>query len=509
MHRSWEIPEVVELICAQIGVEDERRTLTKDATRDLAVVARSSKVFLNPALDVLWKHQATLANLIRCMPSDLWDIRPIADIRLRRPILPTDWERPLFYMDRVRSFATGFLESTDFFNTLGLCLPGDWIFPNLELLNWQPWPPRAFHHARLFLTPRIRVLELGSIENISHLSILSNLAVKCPLLTTVFIRLRLRTVDGNLAVPILSNFLGGLSRVESLELEVPQLDQTALAHLAQLPRLWSLVLRPYRQTYEPTARSSIGFSNITCLTVPNVECATALIILAFNAPLDSLTITETARTNKLTKSTAREFYSVLEGHCSHDALMEIKIAQNFSAVPPQANQIEASAVDVDILRPLFSFGNLIIVTLAHPVGFDLDDTAILEMACAWPRAKQTVLTSSRTCHMRSRVTLASLGAFARHCPSLEVLGLMFNATHPPVPVTGVAQQTLELLEVAHSPISEPSRVSAFLRSLFPQLHIISTLYEDVVGKSRNISPELQNSHSGWSDVQVSLLRYRC
>ncbi|KAJ7238158.1 cytochrome P450 [Mycena rebaudengoi] len=125
--------------------------------------------------------------------------------------------------------------STDFFNTLSLCLPGDWIFRNLELLNWQPWLPRAFHHVRLFLAPRIRVLELGSIENISHLSIFSNLAVKCPFLTTVFIRLRPRTVDGNLAVPILSNFLGGLRRVESLELEVPQLDQTALAHLVQLP----------------------------------------------------------------------------------------------------------------------------------------------------------------------------------------------------------------------------------------------------------------------------------
>ncbi|KAJ7240713.1 hypothetical protein C8J57DRAFT_949245, partial [Mycena rebaudengoi] len=118
------------------------------------------------------------------------------------------------------------------------------------------------------------------------------------------------------------------------------------------------------------------------------------------------------------------------------------------------------------LRPLFSFCNLIIVMLAHPVGFDLDDAAILEMACAWPRAKQIVLASNRTCHMRSRVTLASLSAFARHCPSLQVLGLMFNATHPPAPVTGVTQRTLELLEVAHSPISEPSRVSAFLRSIF-------------------------------------------
>lgn len=30
-------------------------------------------MFRDPALDVLWRHQNTLMNLLRCMPEGIWD----------------------------------------------------------------------------------------------------------------------------------------------------------------------------------------------------------------------------------------------------------------------------------------------------------------------------------------------------------------------------------------------------------------------------------------------------
>lgn len=70
MHRSLRIPEVVGMICSQLKPISWRSTAGK---ADLAVLARTSTVFHDAALDVLWSHQETLMNLIRCMPADLWE----------------------------------------------------------------------------------------------------------------------------------------------------------------------------------------------------------------------------------------------------------------------------------------------------------------------------------------------------------------------------------------------------------------------------------------------------
>ncbi|KAJ7938654.1 hypothetical protein B0H13DRAFT_1587600 [Mycena leptocephala] len=81
MHRAWQIVELVEIICAQValdgpvdswaGLPVQRYPLRR---RDLSRLARTSTIFLNPALDILWRYQATLLNLLRTMPDDLWDI---------------------------------------------------------------------------------------------------------------------------------------------------------------------------------------------------------------------------------------------------------------------------------------------------------------------------------------------------------------------------------------------------------------------------------------------------
>ncbi|KAJ6587503.1 hypothetical protein DFH09DRAFT_1074735 [Mycena vulgaris] len=125
-------------------------------------------------------------------------------------------------LSSVRSFYIEyFLEDTD----LGLCLPGESVFPNLEKLHWSPRkPPEGFHHVRMFLTPRIKILRLGPITTISHLSVLSTLAVKCPSLKEVDI-----TVDEieYEALPMISTFVRGLRCITSLD--VPGLDDSALA----------------------------------------------------------------------------------------------------------------------------------------------------------------------------------------------------------------------------------------------------------------------------------------
>jgi hypothetical protein len=64
MHRGLLIPEVVELIC---GVAD---------FPTLSSLARTCQTFQPPALAVLWETQFGLMQLLKCMPSDLWEVVP-------------------------------------------------------------------------------------------------------------------------------------------------------------------------------------------------------------------------------------------------------------------------------------------------------------------------------------------------------------------------------------------------------------------------------------------------
>ncbi|KAJ7685766.1 hypothetical protein DFH06DRAFT_1159316 [Mycena polygramma] len=81
MHRAWQIGEVMEMICAQVALDGPIRWWSGRPVqayprrrRDLSCLARTSTIFLNPALDVLWEYQDTLLHLLRTMPNDLWDI---------------------------------------------------------------------------------------------------------------------------------------------------------------------------------------------------------------------------------------------------------------------------------------------------------------------------------------------------------------------------------------------------------------------------------------------------
>ncbi|KAJ7471647.1 hypothetical protein B0H11DRAFT_1919493 [Mycena galericulata] len=103
MHRGLRILEIADMICAQAGAEG-LLPLPKGSARDLSALARTCTTLCNPALDVLWRSKDTIVNLLRCMPSDLWEINAdkdvygLQDIRLQRPIIHADWERAQFYL---------------------------------------------------------------------------------------------------------------------------------------------------------------------------------------------------------------------------------------------------------------------------------------------------------------------------------------------------------------------------------------------------------------------------
>ncbi|KAJ6517390.1 hypothetical protein C8R47DRAFT_960735 [Mycena vitilis] len=131
----------------------------------LASVARACKMFCDPALDELWKEQDTLYNIVQCMPQDVWE-EPDEDggMTLARPVVPTDWDRALIYARRVKTFSfddqireRGYPTTAEFLETLGMCVPGPQLFPNLEILGWS----RCSKCARSGVFPNLIVQSCG------------------------------------------------------------------------------------------------------------------------------------------------------------------------------------------------------------------------------------------------------------------------------------------------------------------------------------------------------------
>ncbi|KAJ7166223.1 hypothetical protein C8R46DRAFT_1276117 [Mycena filopes] len=438
MHRALHILEVVEMICAQIPLQADQRS------PDLARLARTSQLFLDPALDILWRYQETIVNLLKVMPVDLWDIQEDRedsdesairnlDVTLLRPVAPSDWDRWLLYARRVRSFTLlEDFKTPEAYETLALHFPPQSIFPRLEKLDWFPVKTSYFGYVRPFITPTITNLHL-TIESFSDLGILATAALTCPRLTEV----RLGCIS-DAGLGLVSEFVCALHHLESLV--VGGLDEAAFFHIARLPTLHYLWL--------------------------------------LDSPMLGSTTVNTARI-LLSKS----LYS--------------------DAVPiPRCRMPASYSVGGDTLEPLLVFRNLVVLHLFHSAGFHLDDAMIGKMASAWPRIEILEFTSHSSCRLPPRVTLEGLYAFATHCPSLESLSIAFDATIiPKTKINGkrrVVQDRLEFIDVAHSPIRKRRPVAKFLGAIFPGLHMIRTSYDQF--------PKIEDAETVardelWTDVQ--------
>jgi hypothetical protein len=77
MHVCLSIPEILAIICSKFAPSSD---LTGEHEHDLAalaVLARTSRIFYDPALNALWNGLGTIFPLLRCMPSDLWEEKDV------------------------------------------------------------------------------------------------------------------------------------------------------------------------------------------------------------------------------------------------------------------------------------------------------------------------------------------------------------------------------------------------------------------------------------------------
>ncbi|KAJ7503712.1 hypothetical protein B0H11DRAFT_2222339 [Mycena galericulata] len=420
---------------------------------------------------------------------------------LLRTIVYEDWERALFYSHRVRSFslqvrtyASG--QFSDLFDTLNLSLPTDCMFPNLTELKWIPESSRIFRHLRLFLTPRMERLSINPQTDVD-LSVLISIPAKCPSLKHITIA----TGHDIWAMQGVSSFVRRLASIEFLD--VAALDGPALLHVARMDGLKLLQLRSSATPLFPSPLSRLYFHDLRELFLPTMECATALLTASPDCLFEELTISHTSF--RPTKLMAYDFYSTLARNRSRSSVQAVRVNGDDDRLTLLAgNETETYLVGVDILEPLFSCANLQTVSLQHPVGFDLDDGLIL--ACAWHRIEVLMLQADYSGHARYSTTLGGLSAFAKHCPNLRNLGMIFDATNVSeihshhTEQQNVVQRTLSHIHVSLSPISEPRHVAEYLSAIFSRLSTIETSL-NMHSRRRVGEPTVLESHTKWKEVE--------
>ncbi|KAJ7737295.1 hypothetical protein B0H16DRAFT_1695096 [Mycena metata] len=509
MHRGLQILEIVELLCAEVAGDLPQYGVGPPECQHLAALARTCKTFQDPALDLLWSHQRnTMMNLLMCMPDNLWCSPVPTDVKLlgfHRPITAADWERPLTYMRRVKTFAYSLqtMPSPQLLQALSLSFPGEHFFPTLQKLYWNtPNTPHAPHIWR-FISPKITRTILAFGDSDHDLSLLPTVAISCPSMTDATIYCPTREDVRRSVLQGISQFVLGLAAIESLS--ILDLDQAAFEHLAQLPTIKSLEIRR-PDAFNPSCKIGEGdvFLSLQRLKFNSIAPGS---IARFLHPFSDSPLVSLAMNVEPTSLAAPGLYSFIAENCSRATLRDLHVGSTELVMSTHRRRAEPQIIRDDMIRLLLGLTALNSLCLYSCDGFDLDDSTLSGMAASWPDIERLDLMVVSTYEgFTPRTTLHSLYAFARHCPRLRTLKILFDATV--VPSTDadaeISQGALTCLSLGRSSIFAPAAdVAAFLCRLFPVLQELHTGYHqrEWEGYDDQLLEDRVIYHRRWKQVE--------
>ncbi|KAF8173820.1 hypothetical protein K438DRAFT_1980693 [Mycena galopus ATCC 62051] len=477
--RALEIPEIVRVIC---GEADESSSFEPQTT--LVTLARTSKIFTDAALDVVWYEQRSLVPLVKCMPETLWEQRGVRSqgtgvvIHLRRPIISSDLSRFLFYSVRVRELDLRFLSKygpgrvhSDFLRALDMAMPAQ-AFPKLADFAWSPKKKDVLSIMRHFLGSRIRKIHI-ELEDVAMLSILPLAKTSCPHLSEFDLGVS-TTQMSVFVVTAVSDAVCGWHHLT--DLSIPNLDEAGWTHVSQLPFLTSLSLSFVDDTTSIHVPKFLAGSTFPALESLSIYCTTVrfcigVIQVISSRRLKSLTIQPMA---VWTTSAWLDLHTTLIDCLDHNSLRFLAVEEWHVSGRPADDELAAHVLTPDAIRPLLAFKNLTSITYQIHPCLDVGDEFLEEMAQAWPKLSNLQFGTEVPILLPPRATLKCLISFARHCLRLSTLGIRMDATDIPafthLPGDRITSWA-NYLYVGTSPITitKEGLVAAFISNIFPEL----------------------------------------
>lgn len=275
-------------------------------------------------------------------------------------------------------------------------------------------------------------------------------------------------------------------------LEVIDLTQEALKHLATIPSLQRLsftslkgATRSCDQRLPIGTRNPVGgYPALRSLSISysTTEVAIAFAQLLSSSPVEDLHISVVYHCYP---PQWRELFSTISHHIDHASLQNFSLKELKTHMDHESNlanlEDESDLANLEVgLEALAVFSNLQNVVVQPILGIMLTSDTANRLAAAWPHIQRLELGDLGVSSKPPIITIEDLIPFAKYCPKLWFLGIVFDARDIQLtsltPSRRISSNILTSLSVGDSPIECPALVAAFLSGLFPGINSITLTY---------------------------------
>ncbi|KAF6753332.1 hypothetical protein DFP72DRAFT_1171117 [Ephemerocybe angulata] len=498
MNRSPFAPEVIRNVCDHMD----------DPT--LLSMALTSKDFLEPALDTLWRDLTSFKPLLSCLPdiNDLWIMEefepPIETQDLievlypRRAITQKDLGRYLaFYAPRIRRFRPyihGGIKinlSVEALQALQLASGGKpgvlspllrefcWPSPDVvSTLLGEDAKRQLSPYMSLFLGDALTTIMFDVPPELPlHAGSLDQALNRHPRLKRIAITSKSEMDRVFIEKCITSSPLEYLERIS-----VPFVTAPMIQHLALRPQLNNLEVLGESTTDIPSLPTITGsatingfFPNLRSITISRTSLSTLQDLLRCIPSANGITDVICGPTGKLTTSDIQGVIKAISARCNPSTLTNLEFSidsKRGSVYAVVEEPLEGNtSSDVDI-SPLFGFGELRNLNLCLGDTICLTPTEISAIPVAFPKIRTLALGSNTREFRPPRLDHTHFISLLQSCPSLTELRLFFDTTGMIGEVVPGAPFQLATLEVGNSPIYSPSRVLSFMKANLPSLYYV-------------------------------------
>ncbi|KDQ54690.1 hypothetical protein JAAARDRAFT_401811 [Jaapia argillacea MUCL 33604] len=520
MHRCLQIAEILNLIFECVLHDFPHWQDPPEDYRTITVLARTCRMFQEPALNILWLHFDQLDRLVKCMPEDLWTIvrgrfNREPRFTLNRDPIPSDFDRVYFYSKRIRSFRYSRLDAPLEFllerdlqvlDVLGMHPSPASLFSGIRSLSWDGCSELLLRHLHMFLQSTLSslTLSLGShpIYEEGVTSLLLSIPGSCP-------NIQEFEFHGQGTLENVTTALAEAVRnlLFLTKFTADRWTHSLLESVAALPRLKDLriecwvdtPMEPMQSIFKPATSLLTPFPSIKRIELDTayLPAITGLlrsrrmwklerISVEYNCPHDIDQI--------------HEFLHEVENRCSRSSLQHLYFA-SYDA----DNTLHTLEV-ITIIPPLLAFRNLRSVHFTVQAMYEFEASQLEDVASAWPNLEELFIMPARYIVPKKAQLkfppIHTLVALVVHCPRLKRLEIPIDARsfdQYPLkrPVGGCTNERITSIHFGVSLLTNPAPVAAILSDLFPNLKSVDALD----GEERSVV------QGAWADVDDMLCEH--
>ncbi|KDQ49751.1 hypothetical protein JAAARDRAFT_63527 [Jaapia argillacea MUCL 33604] len=480
--RVFGIAEVCREICWHIHAAGRH---------DITMVARCSRLLMEPALDVLWNEMLDVEPLLKLIPAlekiEAWDVGDAEyeyDYKFLYPPQTNDWSRFDFYGRRVRTLQ--YVHEGEIDCTVFHCLGRYRLTPMLPALRTLYWyhylpelefGPEFIAEVSPFITPLLRHISIGTSpggptdqeppsDREAMVSFFHMLPYRTPLVEKIEIYGNMHDIS----FAFISRFQQlRVVNLSGLQLRKPYHERETLTALSTLPLLESVIALDVFGDKLVGISLRPGFPSLTHLSLDRAKPLGALILL------------------KMISSRALKTLSIsrMDRGSSEDVISCVAYLSNFSSTLEDIcfhSQYEHSSLDVgmpivEACLQLPRLRTFQLCPMRRQEWPTITQKQAEEMTEAWPRMRDLSL----PCH----ITLHPLKALALRLHSLRSLsfGTLFvggNVASAWMETPILSHGLLKVSIDRYSPNDKHLLVASILDRLFPRLQVGSCAGDQVI-----------------------------